>query len=218
MIAFSERSQDWLLASMVTAVAWGIAVILIFTANELVTGPLTVAVHGLTLLLGGFIIGIGQWLFLRPSVRRGLDWLLVCSVTWAVAMFLMLHLISFTDSAVVQVVVATLLGLSFGLAQHLTTHQTRPQAHLWLFTSGSQWGLTWFITALTLTEPLAIVTANETATIWLAGWGLLSVLTVLFLVLIFPQTFSEAAQQFSDEWLTRPKKSTQRSREAETPE
>jgi hypothetical protein len=218
MQSISERSQEWLLASMVTAVAWGVAVILIFTANQLVSETAVVAVRWLSLLGGGVVIGVGQWLFLQPDVKRGLDWLLVCSFGWAAAMFLMLQLITFTGSASVQIFVAILLGLGFGLVQQAATHLTLYQARHWLFTSSSQWGLTWFITFLTLAEPLDIQTANEMATIWLAGWGLLSILTTLCLILIFPQALGKTAEHFSEEWLTRPKKSPQRPEDTEETE
>ncbi len=209
MKTISEQSQDWLLASMVTAVAWGIAVIIIFTTSELVTGDAALTVSWLALLGGGLVIGIGQWLFLHPAVRRGLDWLLISAFGWAVAIFLMLQLISFTDLIPVQVFVATLLGLALGLIQQAVTHETGIESRSWVFNSASQWGLTWFITAVTLTEATTITTTTEIATIWLAGWGILSVLTTLFLVLLFPEKFGESAQQFRDEWLARPKKSAQ---------
>lgn len=207
MNQLSKFSQEWLLTSMVTAVAWGIAVIIIFTTSELGSGSLGAIIPWIALIIGGLVIGLGQWLFLSPSVRRGLDWLLISAVSWAAAVFLMLQTINFTDLMPVQIFTAILLGLLFGLAQQLTTHQTGLESRFWLFTSASQWGLTWFITAVTLTEATAITTAGETATIWLAGWGVLSVMTTLFLILLFPETFGEAAQQFRDDWLARPKKS-----------
>ena len=204
MKSFSKLSQDWLLASMVTAVSWGLAVILIFTTNELVTGSFALVANGLALLAGGLLVGIGQWLFLHPVVRRGVEWLLVSSVGWAAAVFLMWQLITFADLMVVQVFMATLLGLGFGLVQQLTTHHAGPDRRYWLFTTATQWGITWLITAVTLTEATTITTPGEMATIWLAGWGLLSVMTTLFLILMYPEAFGDAAQHFSDEWLSRP--------------
>jgi hypothetical protein len=209
MKTISEQSQEWLLASMVTAVAWGIAVIIIFTTGGLVTGDGALIASWLALLGGGLVVGIGQWLFLQPAVRRGLDWLLISGFGWAAAIFLMLQLITFTDLIPVQIFIATLLGLALGLAQQAVTHETGIQSRSWVFNSASQWGLTWFITAVTLTDATPITNTSEMATIWLAGWGVLSVLTTLFLVLLFPEKFGESAQQFRDEWLARPKKSAQ---------
>jgi len=209
MKTISKHSQDWLLTSMVTAVAWGIAVILIFTAGGLAGEDATLVVSWLALLGGGLVVGIGQWLFLHPAVRRGLDWLLVSAFGWALAIFLMLQLITFTSLIPAQIFIATLLGLVLGLAQQAVTHETGIRSRSWVFNSASLWGLTWFITAVTLTDATTITTTSEMATIWLAGWGVLSVLTTLFLVLLFPEKFGESAQQFRDEWLARPKKSAQ---------
>jgi hypothetical protein len=212
----SKFSQDWLLASMVTAVAWGIAVIIILTADGLIGGEAAVVASWLALLGGGLVVGIGQWLFLQPAVRRGLDWLLVSAFGWAIAIFLMLQLITFTSLIPVQIFIATLLGLVLGLGQQAVTHDTGIRSRSWVFNSASLWGLTWFITAVTLTDATTITTTTEMATIWLAGWGVLSVLTTLFLVLLFPEKFGESAQQFRDEWLTRPQKSAQEEETIET--
>jgi hypothetical protein len=209
MNQLSKFSQDWLLASMVTAVAWGIAVIIILIVDGLVSREWAFVFSWLALLGGGLVVGLGQWLFLQPAVRRGLDWLLVSAFGWAIVIFLMQQLITFTSLIPVQIFSATLLGLALGLGQQAVTHDTDIRSRSWVFNSASLWGLTWFITAITLTDATAITTTSETATIWLAGWGVLSVLTTLFLVLIFPEKFGESAQQFRDEWLTRPKKSAQ---------
>jgi hypothetical protein len=209
MKTMSEQGQNWLLASMVTAVAWGIAVIIILTAGGLVSGDAALVASWLALLGGGLVIGIGQWLFLHPAVRRGLDWLLVTGFGWTIAIFLMLQLINFTSLIPVQIFIATLLGLALGLVQQAVTHDTGIRSRSWVFNSASLWGLTWFITAVTLTDATPITNTSEMATIWLAGWGVLSVLTTLFLVLLFPEKFGESAQQFRDEWLARPQKSAQ---------
>lgn len=91
----------------------------------------------------GLIIGIAQWLILRPIFSQAWWWIITSSIGWALGW----GLVSLVSPPQIETLVGAILGAATGFLQYFILRRWLPKAGWWIIISALGWaiGLTGFV-------------------------------------------------------------------------
>ncbi len=134
-----QRSEVslWLAWTVATAAA----MLLGFVPFTLVIADMSVFLARLLVpLWAGFLVGLFQWLALRPYLTRAVDWVLSGGASWALGFALGLAVMEFLRANPLGVVLGYLLfGLIIAVLQWPTLRREIPNAWAWVIASIAGW-------------------------------------------------------------------------------
>ncbi len=122
----------------------GLLAIQFFSTTD---GPLAAAAGG---LLAGAVLGLVQWLALRPRV--GAVWIAVTSGGIAIGAAVGTAVTAGATSAPALVLYGAVAGAFLGLAQGLALRVSWWRALVWLATISITWSIAWFISAAVIVD------------------------------------------------------------------
>ena len=189
-----EASLSWM---PVTGVSWCVSLIIALLAAQSMHMFLPgVAAWAVGMLVAGALIGLAQWVMLRPAVKGVAGWMLTTALGWVAGVVITASVTGGVSSALGRFVGVAVGGLVFGWAQGLALN---PDAHRgeWLLATAVGWSA-----ALALGSSLPAGAGPglvedrilQTAVSGAVGSVMIGLIAVLALVLLFPQP----GKQFSD--------------------
>lgn len=159
---------------------------------------------GLDGLLGGAIIGLGQWVVIRPYIHRAYRWIGVSALTWGLLAGLHIGAIAWIVPGTTHLLMRGIFGLLYGsyvglilgIGQWWTMRRQISQAWRWIPLSTGVWAvaiaLGWILGGLLRTTSNLFV--SEVVGLMVA-WGAIATLSGIALVgLLYPKPPSSSHQ------------------------
>ena len=189
--SWSDQIEFWLSWMLVLGISWpGIAILTSLLSNLFALADqyeLNLVLMG---LFGGALLGVVQWLFLRPSEQGAGLFFLGTTIGWAAGLMAVMYRVGPADPALLSLSRGFLAGLVLGLFQWSFLRAELRNGWVWLLMSAMSWTLAMAAGGL-LANTGTISAAYETIAMGslaaLMGWVILGLLACVFLIALFPQ-------------------------------
>ncbi len=186
-----KELQAWLLWFVVTAVGAALGLIMTLTTAQLAGALLPAEVSALLgSIMGGALMGLVQWLFLRPVPKGVPGWLLATGLGWAAALVIVTLPGLVTDLVAVWVMGAAGGSFILGLAQWLALDATQMRRGEWWLVTAIGWTAAWgWATLLGPGDGPATFAGGliGAAVAGTTGLVLIGIVALATLVLLFPR-------------------------------
>jgi hypothetical protein len=132
---------------LATIVAYPIGGLIAIQFVSVTWGPLAAAVAG---LIAGSVLGVAQWLALRPRVSA--IWVGVTAAAFAVGAALGSIVIGGSTAATALATFGAVAGTVVGLAQALALRVDLPRVLAWVGTVALTWSVAWIISSVVIVD------------------------------------------------------------------
>ena len=188
----SRQLESWLRWVLVTGISGFAAV---FIASALAEGlPLMVA-EGIRQIiggiLGGILLGLAQWYFLRPEVTKVETWVLVSALAWLGNLGLMALIVWVVDVFVGVLLAGVLGSIVYGLSQWLALYPIARTRNRWLLMTVAGWIASLIVGSALLDNPNPDSFADAllaVATSWALGGIIIGMIAIVALIILFPKS------------------------------
>ncbi len=197
--SWAAQIEFWLSWMLVLGISWpGIAILTTLLSDLFGSDNLSEINLILTALIGGVLVGIVQWFFLRPAGPGAALFILGTAIGWAAGLALVVYRVDPVDSALLSLGRGFLAGLVLGLFQWPFLRVELRNGWVWLMMSAAGWALALGTGSLlahrgalaAVYEPLALGSLAA-----LLGWVVVGLVAVVFLIGLFPRQRARESDQ-----------------------
>lgn len=188
----------WFVWVLVTGIGWSVGLVIALVvakgASLAVSSQASLLVSGVVV---GALIGLTQWVVLRPEVRGVGWWVLATAIGWVAALMVTAFVAPITGPTSGGVIGGLLGGLVWGLAQWLALRSTTRGKVRWLLMTAAGWTAA---LALSLSLPVggwSGVVNGQVVQVAVSG-AVGSIIIGIGAVLAFPVLFPEPHERAVD--------------------
>jgi hypothetical protein len=186
-----EKVERWLMWVLVTGISWtvGLVVVSVLMRPAVADLPYRMGLVA-SLALGGAMVGIIQWLILRPEAENANRWILATAAGWTICLLIGTVMAQVTIPVVAGLAGGAIGGLALGYAQRwamITGVKARQQ---WLPMTTGSWMLAFTLGLLIPGDVRSVAVELGFEGVWsagLLGWAFITLVGGLILILAFPK-------------------------------
>lgn len=191
--------EAWFLWIPVTGISWFVSLVIALALAQGVSLVLpmeaSLAIGG---VVGGALVGLTQWLFLRPEVKGIGSWALATAMGWTTGLVVTALAVMMTDLALGGV----LGGLVLGFAQWLVLCPETKEREKWMAVTATGWTAALALGITFRSRGTGMLTGEivRMAVSGAVGFGVIGSVATVALVVLFPTSRKEDTAAYVRWW------------------
>jgi hypothetical protein len=187
----SAKVEAWLVWVLVTGISWIVGLVLVSVLMRPAVADLPYQL-GLvsSLLVGGAMVGIIQWMVLHPEAEKIGRWMLATIAGWTLCLLLDAVIASISVPLAVGLVGGAVGGIVLGYFQWRVMVPGIKAGREWMLMTIASWMLALTLGLLAPSDMRSLTIAVGFEGVWgagILGWSFITLVGLLILILAFPK-------------------------------